>query len=53
VHVLTHKDLHLHPVVAQLSGTALRGREGAWFASSDWPKLGLPAPIRRLLEDSE
>jgi A/G-specific adenine glycosylase len=52
LHVLTHKDLHLHPVAAQLSPAALRGREGAWFASGDWPQLGLPAPIRRLLEAS-
>ena len=51
VHVLTHKDLHLHPVAAQLSAGAMRGRPGAWFASGDWPRLGLPAPIRRLLED--
>jgi A/G-specific adenine glycosylase len=50
LHVLTHKDLHLHPVVAQLPPAALRGRKGAWFASTDWPRLGLPAPIRRLLE---
>jgi A/G-specific adenine glycosylase len=52
VHVLTHKDLHLHPVLAQLSTGALRARQGAWFASRDWPELGLPAPIRRLLEAS-
>ena len=49
VHVLTHKDLHLHPVAAQLSAASLRGRAGAWFASGEWPQLGLPAPIRRLL----
>jgi A/G-specific adenine glycosylase len=49
VHVLTHKDLHLHPVMAQLSATGLRGRAGAWFSSGEWPQLGLPAPIRRLL----
>jgi A/G-specific adenine glycosylase len=49
VHVLTHKDLHLHPVAAQLSAASLRGRQGAWFASGEWPQLGLPAPIRRLL----
>ena len=24
--------------------------EGAWFGSGDWPGLGLPAPVRRLLE---
>lgn len=51
VHVLTHKDLHLHPV--RLAGIAPRplGQEGRWLARSDWEPLGLPAPVRkRLLE---
>jgi A/G-specific adenine glycosylase len=49
VHVLTHKDLHLHPVETVLpAGWA--GMEGAWFGPADWPRLGLPAPVRRLLE---
>jgi A/G-specific adenine glycosylase len=47
VHVLTHKDLHLHPVHA--SAHDLR-REGGWFAKGEWPRLGLPAPVRKLLE---
>lgn len=57
VHVLTHKDLHLKPVVANLSGhqmlaLALRepARGGAWFAQAAWSALGLPAPVRKLLE---
>jgi A/G-specific adenine glycosylase len=49
VHVLTHKDLHLHPVGARISSTSMRDAQGAWFASGEWPQLGLPAPIRRLL----
>ena len=49
VHVLTHKDLHLHPVQAALpQGT--RVGEGAWFGPGEWPALGLPAPVRRFLE---
>jgi A/G-specific adenine glycosylase len=48
-HVLTHKDLHLHPVRAQLPATALAGFEGEWFAAGRWPQLGLPAPVRKLL----
>ncbi len=52
MHVLTHKDLYLHPVSAQLPAAAFEGRDGAWFASSDWPKLGLPAPVRKLLAAS-
>jgi A/G-specific adenine glycosylase len=48
VHVLTHKDLHLHPVAVRLDALA-RGADGAWFAADRWPQLGLPAPIRKLL----
>lgn len=48
-HVLTHKDLHLHPVAAQLPASALAGVEGAWVAADRWAALGLPAPIRTLL----
>jgi hypothetical protein len=25
--------------------------EGAWFGVREWPALGLPAPVRRLLEE--
>ena len=49
-HVLTHRDLHLHPV--RLTGTALKPPtcEGQWVDASAWPELGLPAPIRQLLQ---
>jgi A/G-specific adenine glycosylase len=50
VHVLTHKDLHLHPVAGQFGQKPMRGRDGAWFGRHEWPALGLPAPVRRLLE---
>jgi A/G-specific adenine glycosylase len=48
-HVLTHKDLHIHPV--RLATTSISDFKvaGQWFAAHDWPKLGLPAPIRKLL----
>jgi A/G-specific adenine glycosylase len=49
LHVLTHKDLHLHPVVAALPARALPGRERQWFAPREWEGLGLPAPVRKLL----
>jgi A/G-specific adenine glycosylase len=49
VHVLTHKDLHLHPVEARVAKSAMRDASAAWFGSQEWPKLGLPAPIRKLL----
>ena len=60
-HVLTHKDLKLSPVIAgfaanqELPSKELHTGEpelaGAWFAPGEWPSLGLPAPIRKLLQD--
>jgi A/G-specific adenine glycosylase len=49
LHVLTHKDLHLHPVALQVSEAKLPQQGGGWFDPVAWPKLGLPSPIRRLL----
>lgn len=51
VHVLTHKDLHLHPVQAVLPARWSAG-DGSWFGPREWPALGLPAPVRRLLEEA-
>lgn len=51
-HVLTHKDMHLHPVLCTLPKTFAPSShlgEGRWFDQSAWPDLGLPAPIRKLL----
>jgi A/G-specific adenine glycosylase len=51
-HVLTHKDLHLHPVELVLSSAVKLGAtmgKAQWVAGADWPSLGLPAPIRKLL----
>lgn len=48
-HVLTHKDLYLHPVQVQMPLAVTVQREGAWIAQAEWPRLGLPAPIRKLL----
>lgn len=50
VHVLTHKDLHLHPVRLDLpQQEAALPAGGEWFGAQHWPQLGLPAPVRRLL----
>ncbi|MDB5897285.1 MAG: mutY [Ramlibacter sp.] len=49
VHVLTHKDLHLHPVQAMV-GADWNAGEGGWFGATEWPALGLPAPVRKFLE---
>jgi len=49
-HVLTHRDLHLHPVRLALAHGQAPLCEGQWVDAQDWPQLGLPAPIRLLLE---
>jgi A/G-specific adenine glycosylase len=54
-HVLTHKDLILSPVLVEVCNTEKSSFEsldpaGKWFARSDYIKLGLPAPVRKLLE---
>jgi A/G-specific adenine glycosylase len=51
-HVLTHKDLHLHPLQLRLPRAVKLGAAmgaGQWVAAADWPSLGLPAPVRKLL----
>jgi A/G-specific adenine glycosylase len=53
VHVLTHKDLHLHPWRMELAaGADLGALPGRWVSGAQWPTLGLPAPIRKLLESA-
>jgi A/G-specific adenine glycosylase len=48
-HVLTHRDLHLHPVRILGSGRPAPACEGQWVDAQAWPDLGLPAPVRALL----
>jgi A/G-specific adenine glycosylase len=60
-HVLTHRDLYLHPMRLRVQGAAtfkllmsqaVRSDElhlGQWWARQQWETLGLPAPIRQLL----
>ncbi|CAN7421564.1 A/G-specific adenine glycosylase [Pseudorhodoferax sp. LjRoot39] len=47
-HVLTHKDLLLHPVHVQLSQGDLP-REGQWLLPGELAGIGLPAPVKKLL----
>jgi A/G-specific adenine glycosylase len=51
MHMLTHKELHLHPVTALCDAPPGGGGRGAggWFDDCQWPSLGLPAPVRKLL----
>ena len=55
-HVLTHKDLLITPWALRLEAgqplpdaAVCESRTAAWFSVSEWPALGLPAPIRKLL----
>ncbi|TAG25125.1 MAG: A/G-specific adenine glycosylase [Burkholderiales bacterium] len=45
VHVLTHKDLHLH--VLTLESSPALPALGDWV--EDWRRVGLPAPVKKLL----
>ena len=49
LHVLTHKDLHLHFWHLELDALTPLLPQGQWVAARDWPALGLPAPIRKAL----
>ncbi|HEX7381272.1 MAG TPA: A/G-specific adenine glycosylase [Nevskiaceae bacterium] len=52
-HGLTHLELHLHPVIACARRTrAARGDELRWSGASELRACGLPAPMRRILEDA-
>ena len=53
VHVLTHKDLHLHPVTVALPTAPSLRADGQWLEPGAWTALGLPAPMRRLLENRQ
>jgi len=57
VHILTHKTLQISAWRVVLSDTTeiskvpkYLGTSGAWHVKGEWIKLGLPAPIRKLLE---
>lgn len=60
LHVLTHKDLHMAPWAMRVgvrqasplehpAEGATPSAVGAWFSPTEWPSLGLPAPVRKLL----
>lgn len=53
LHVLTHRDLHLHPHLVTGRLPDRPSEDGAWFGAADWPSLGLPAPIRKLLGSTQ
>jgi A/G-specific adenine glycosylase len=49
-HVLTHKDLFLHTWRLPMAGRDMHWGSGTWIPAQQWPDLGLPAPIRKLLQ---
>lgn len=50
LHVLTHRDLYLHPVLVDVHSNALEVWKDDWFSRAQWQPLGLPAPVRKLLD---
>lgn len=48
-HFLTHKDLCLHPVQLRMPTGSHVTADGRWVTRTEWPNLGLPAPVRTLL----
>ncbi len=56
LHVLTHRDFHLHPVLVEVAAgvdadaSAPADTNSAWVTRAQWTALGLPAPIRKLLD---
>lgn len=49
LHVLTHRDLHLHPVQISWKNEWGKPIAGSWFNPGELEHLGLPTPIRKLL----
>ena len=50
LHVLTHRELYLHPVVVDVCAGDLESGAEDWFTREQWQSLGLPAPVRKLLD---
>jgi A/G-specific adenine glycosylase len=50
MHALTHRDLHLHSLVVQGDLAPRPLPHGDWFGVDQWAGIGLPAPIRKLLD---
>ena len=48
-HSLTHRELRLQPLLVDVPADVRPG-EGQWVNCSDLPGVGLPAPVRQLLD---
>lgn len=49
LHVLTHRDLYLHPVLVDVSAQTVLFDQGGWYSAEQWGAMGLPAPVRKIL----
>jgi A/G-specific adenine glycosylase len=52
-HQLTHINMTIQPLIGHsepVATTVRCGPEQRWFAQHEWPELGLPKPVRQLLE---
>lgn len=49
-HALTHKDLYLHPVKVPWSKARSPDEVGVWVSLGRLGQLGLPAPIKKMLQ---
>ncbi len=49
-HVLTHKDLFLHAWRLRRVKRTTAFAAGRWLDALEWPDVGLPAPVRKLLK---
>ena len=50
LHVLTHRDLYLHPVLISGDFVGNPMGDGEWLGPDQWQTVGLPAPVRKLLD---
>ncbi len=53
LHVLTHRDLYLHPVAVRGAFSDRLSDDGEWLGPDQWDGVGLPAPIRKLLNATQ
>ncbi|MCF6264185.1 MAG: A/G-specific adenine glycosylase [Xanthomonadales bacterium] len=51
-HDFSHFRLHITPLLVSHTQMIVKEAEGSYFTTNDWRKLGLPAPIRQILEQS-
>ena len=52
-HQLTHIDMSIQPLIGDTeftSGSVECASDQRWFTQREWPELGLPKPVRQLLE---